>query len=212
MKVLVVVDMQKDFVDGSLGTKEAVAIVPNVVDKILKFNGDVIAVTQDTHHDNYLETQEGKKLPVKHCIKGTNGWELNQQVGAALSEWEKKKSAEKEKELLRLKGTDLEDFVTDIEVVKYFEKETFGSLSLSEWLSVVHHTVYGLFQDMEPDEIEVVGLCTDICVVSNVLMMKAYMPEVPITVDASCCAGVTPESHAAAITTMKACQINVIGE
>lgn len=182
MKVLVVVDMQKDFVDGSLGTKEAVAIVPNVVDKILKFDGDVIAVTQDTHHDNYMETQEGKKLPVMHCIKGSEGWMLAPAITAALSTQ------------------------TGMVVMDFFNKETFGSVEMCEWLSELNA------EEESIDEIEVVGLCTDICVVSNVLMMKAYMPEVPIIVDVSCCAGVTPESHAAAIKTMKACQINVIGE
>lgn len=172
-KFLVVVDMQKDFVDGSLGTKEAVAIVPNVVKKINDFEGDIF-VTYDTHFDNYMNTSEGKKLPVPHCIKGTDGWKLDAKVEAALS------------------GK------------KYIpvEKITFGSVDLPDMIFKA--------ADGEDFSIELVGLCTDICVVSNTLILKANYPEKEITVDSSCCAGVTPESHDAALTTMKMCQINVI--
>lgn len=174
-KILVVVDMQKDFVDGALGTKEAVAIVDNVVNKINGHNGDIF-VTYDTHFENYMETSEGKKLPVPHCIKGTDGWKLNDKVQAAL------------------------DAKTYTEV----EKITFGSVDLPK---LVQEKANG-----EEFEIELIGLCTDICVVSNALLLKAAFPEISISVDASCCAGVTPDSHNAALATMKMCQINVIGE
>ncbi len=172
-RFLVVVDMQKDFVDGSLGTKEAVAIVPNVVKKINDFEGDIF-VTYDTHFDNYMNTSEGKKLPVPHCIKGTDGWKLDAKVEAALS---------------GKKYTPV-------------EKITFGSVDLPDMIFKA--------TDGEDFSIELVGLCTDICVVSNTLILKANYPEKEITVDSSCCAGVTPESHDAALTTMKMCQINVI--
>ncbi len=172
-KFLIVVDMQKDFVDGSLGTAEAVAIVPNVVKKINEFEGDIF-VTYDTHFDNYMDTSEGKKLPVPHCIKGTDGWKLDANVADVL------------------KGKEY----TEV------EKITFGSVDLPDM-------IYKAAGD-EDFSIELVGLCTDICVVSNTLILKANFPEKDITVDASCCAGVTPESHDAALTTMKMCQINVI--
>ena len=172
-KMLIVVDMQNDFVDGALGTKEAVAIVDNVVKKIEEFNGDII-VTYDTHLDNYPETREGKKLPVPHCIKGTDGWELNKKVQAALDK----------------KG------------YKAIEKPTFGSTELVKYIRDNY--------SLDEIRIELVGLCTDICVVSNALLLKADFIETDISVDASCCAGVTPESHNAALLTMKMCQINVI--
>ncbi len=174
-KILVVVDMQKDFVDGALGTKEAVAIVDNVVNKINGHDGDIF-VTYDTHFENYMETSEGKKLPVPHCIKGTDGWKLNDKVQAALAA------------------------KTYTEV----EKITFGSVDLPQLVKKAVGD--GEF------EIELVGLCTDICVVSNSLLLKATFPEVAISVDASCCAGVTPDTHNAALATMKMCQINVVGE
>lgn len=174
-KILVVVDMQKDFVDGALGTKEAVAIVDNVVNKINGHDGDIF-VTYDTHFENYMETSEGKNLPVPHCIKGTDGWKLNDKVQAAL------------------------DAKTYTEV----EKITFGSVDLP---NLVQEKANG-----EDFEIELIGLCTDICVVSNALLLKAKFPEIRISVDASCCAGVTPDSHNAALATMKMCQINVVGE
>ena len=174
-KLLVVVDMQKDFVDGALGSNEALAIVDNVVEKIENFDGDII-VTYDTHPENYMETQEGKNLPVPHCIKGTAGWELDSKVQEAVN----KKN------------------------YKAIEKPTFGSIELPEYIKANYN----------PDEIEIelIGLCTDICVVSNALLMKANFLETKVSVDASCCAGVTPDSHNAALTTMKMCQVNVIGE
>lgn len=166
-KVLIVVDMQNDFIDGSLGTPEAQAIVPNVQKKIeeYKSRGDEIIFTRDTHQSDYLNTNEGKHLPIKHCIEGTYGWQIADGL--------------------------------EVENCGYVNKSTFG------WRYWSDH----IFK-----EIELVGLCTDICVVSNALILKAIFPEADITVDASCCAGVTPESHKAALTTMKMCQINVTGE
>ena len=181
MKILVVVDMQNDFITGSLGTAEAVEIVPAVAEKIRSFGG-VIAVTQDTHGADYLNTQEGKKLPVPHCCTGTEGWELNASVREAL---EARASA----------GI----------TVKTFPKGTFGSVEFGEWLREQNAA--------EPvDEIVLVGLCTDICVISNALLAKAFLPEVPVTVDAACCAGVTPDSHRNALAAMKMCQITIENE
>ena len=164
-KTLIVVDMQKDFIDGALGTKEAVAIVENVRKKIVKYqaNGDEIIFTRDTHQPNYLETNEGKHLPVEHCIEGTEGW----QIGEGL----------------------------EVEGAIYIDKPSFGFMN---------------WKDYDLEEVEIVGLCTDICVVSNALIIKATYPEIRVSVDASCCAGVTPESHEAALTTMKMCQVEVI--
>ena len=173
-KVLVVVDMQKDFVDGALGSNEAVTIVDNVVNKINEFDGEII-VTYDTHQDNYMEIREGKYLPVPHCIENTDGWLLNDKVENALVG----------------KGT------------TRIKKPTFGSVKLVDVLSDV---------DEKDTEVTLIGLCTDICVVSNAMLLKANYPEMNIVVDASCCAGVTVESHNAALTTMKMCQIDVIGE
>lgn len=168
-KILVVIDMQKDFVDGTLGTKEAQDIVPNVAAKIRKCQaeGAKIIFTRDTHYDNYLETQEGKKLPVKHCIIGTSGHEIVPEL---------------------IEFTD-----------KIFDKPTFGSLELMEYL-----------KQENPDEVEFVGLCTDICVISNAIMAKANLFEKKIAVDESCCAGVTPQSHKNAIEAMKMCQIDIV--
>ena len=174
-KLLIVVDMQKDFVDGALGSSEAVAIVDNVVRKIEAFDGDII-VTYDTHSPDYMDTAEGKNLPVPHCIKGTDGWRLDAGVQAAL----------------------------DKRVYTEIEKPTFGSTELPEYIK-------GAYDPAEL-EIQLIGLCTDICVVSNALLLKANFPETPISVDASCCAGVTPDTHNAALTTMKMCQIRVIGD
>lgn len=174
-KLLVVVDIQNDFVDGALGTKEAVAIIPNVIKKIKEWDGDVIC-TRDTHDSDYLETSEGKHLPVEHCIEGTVGHYINDDVFGAIA-----------------------DSITH-NSVNILDKYTFGSTALPE---VIRHAKY--------DYVELIGLCTDICVVSNALILKANFPETHIAVDASCCAGVTPESHNAALTTMKMCQIDVIG-
>lgn len=174
-RVLVVVDMQKDFIDGALGTKEAAAVVENVVRKIISHEGLIFA-TYDTHSEDYLNTSEGRKLPVEHCIKGSDGWKLDRRVEAALQN----------KEFTAV------------------EKITFGSVDLPNKIKKACGS--------EDFEIELVGLCTDICVVSNALILKANFPETTIRVDASCCAGVTPETHNAALATMKCCQIDVIGE
>jgi nicotinamidase-related amidase len=171
-KLLIVVDMQKDFVDGALGTAEAQAIVPNVVKKIETFDGDII-VTFDTHSEDYLQTREGANLPVPHCIRGTDGWRLNAQVQAAL-------------EGRRWYG---------------IEKPTFGSVELPAYIKANY--------DPADMEIQLVGLCTDICVVSNALLLKASFPETEISLDPDCCAGVTVESHNAALLTMKMCQITL---
>ena len=172
-KYLVVVDMQNDFVDGALGTAEAVAIVPNAVQKIKDFDGEVFA-TFDTHFENYMQTAEGKKLPVPHCIKGTVGWQLNAEIAKALDE----------------KG------------YTAVEKKTFGSVDLPEKIKTA--------ADGADFDITLIGLCTDICVISNALLLKANFPEVPIAVDEACCAGVTPQAHDAAVATMKSCQIDVL--
>ena len=171
--ILIVVDVQNDFVDGSLGTKEAVSIIPNVCSKIKNFEGDIY-VTKDKHFDNYLNTSEGKKLPVEHCVKERDGWQLNEYVERALSDKE----------------------------YTIIEKNSFGSLELPDIIRQKYSNL--------DFQIEIVGLCTDICVVSNALILKANFPENEIKVDASCCAGVTVESHNASLLTMKMCQIDVI--
>ena len=176
MKTLIVVDMQNDFITGSLGTAEAVDIVTKVSHKIETWDGDIF-VTQDTHGDDYLQTQEGRKLPVVHCVEGTAGWEIAERVRAALDQKEPGK-------------------------VNYITKPTFGSHVLAETLSRKQ-------ADQQIEEIQLVGLCTDICVISNAMLLKAFMPETRITVDSACCAGVTPESHRNALNAMKMCQIDV---
>ena len=172
-KVLVVVDIQNDFVDGALGTPEAQAIIENAANKIKKFDGDIF-VTYDTHFENYMDTLEGKKLPVPHCIKGTKGWELNTKIADALKD---------------------KDYKT-------VEKLTFGSVKLP---NLIKKTIGD-----DNAEITLIGLCTDICVVSNALLLKANLLDSEIFVDSTCCAGVTPQTHNAALETMRCCQINVI--
>lgn len=172
MKVLLVIDMQNDFINGSLGSPAAEAIVDKVVEKMLNFDSTIIC-TKDTHFPNYMDTLEGKKLPVPHCIFETNGWLLNDKIEEA-----------------RLKKSG--DAIC---------KFTFGSLELFEDLDI-----------KSIESVEICGLCTDICVVSNALIARATLPNVPITVDASCCAGTTPEKHKAALEVMKSCQIDVINE
>ncbi|MBQ8198284.1 MAG: cysteine hydrolase [Lachnospiraceae bacterium] len=175
-KLLIVVDMQKDFIDGALGTKEAVAIVPNVVQKIKEYvqQGDKIIFTKDTHFDGYLDTQEGRNLPVEHCIKGTPGHEICNEI----------------KQIV-----DLDDY-------KVYEKLTFGSSELAGDLAA------GMYSDAE--EITLVGLCTDICVISNAMLCKTFLTETPVCVAADCCAGVTPESHNNALKAMEMCQIKIV--
>lgn len=176
-KTLIVIDMQNDFVTGALGSKEAVAILPNVKKKIDEYiaGGHEVIFTRDTHGENYMDTREGKYLPVPHCIKGTEGWQVVDDI--------------------------------DRPDCEHIDKPSFGFTGWS--FAYDGARVMGMRQF---EEIEIIGVCTDICVVSNALILKAYFPETNITVDASCCAGVTPESHDAALATMKSCQINVIGE
>jgi len=173
-KKLVVIDMQNDFVTGALRNEDAIKIVPDVVEMVKNFKGDVI-FTRDTHGENYLNTQEGSKLPVAHCIRNTDGWNII---------------------------PELEGFVKD----NWINKPTFGSLELANTLlNEYKETNYS-----KDFEITLIGVCTDICVVSNALLLKAYMPEVTINIIERCCAGVTKESHKNAIETMKMCQINVV--
>ena len=181
MKYLLVIDMQNDFITGSLGTKEAEQIVDGVCKKIeaCKKEGYHILATRDTHFENedseesrrYFSTQEGKKLPVLHCVKGTKGWEIEEHVQDKLGD------------------------------ARIFDKFTFGSEELVADM-----------KEKKPDAIELVGLCTDICVVSNAIMLKAALPEIPIRVYKNCCAGVTPNSHEAALMTMSMCQIELMEE
>ena len=170
-KILVVIDMQNDFIDGTLGTKEAQQIVPLVVSKIHSYPQDCIYATRDTHPENYLKTQEGRNLPVSHCIEGTKGWEIRKEIADAMP------------------GAEI------------INKPTFGSVVLAQELMERNAR--------EPIEVELVGLCTDICVVSNALLIKAILPEIVVKVDPGCCAGVTPQSHEAALATMRACQIQI---
>jgi len=168
--ILVVVDMQNDFIDGALGTAEAVSIVPAVKAKISGFDGKVI-YTRDTHEENYMETREGRNLPVPHCIRGTPGWEISPEL------------------------------TPDADAL-IFDKPTFSSAELMNW-AVKEHAAGPI------EKITLIGLCTDICVISNAMLLKAALPEIDIAVDSSCCAGVTPESHENALSAMKMCQIIV---
>lgn len=194
-KLLVVVDMQNDFIDGSLGTKEAQEIVPKVIEKIKNFDG-IIVTTMDTHDENYLSTQEGKNLPVKHCICGEDGWYVNEEVRKALLSSEMFCRNDKQENAIWLPEN--------------YCKETFGSLELMGDCS----DEFGEDGRSHPEDVEItlIGLCTDICVISNAMLLKAALPEAKIIVDASCCAGVTPESHKNALEAMKMCQIEVINE
>ena len=171
--ILIVVDMQNDFIDGALGTAEAEAIVPNVLKKIEGFKGKII-FTRDTHKDNYMSTQEGGKLPVPHCIEGSQGWQIR-------------------------------DGLCGHSEIAVLDKPTFGSRELAELLC-------SLDREEAISSVTLIGLCTDICVISNALLIKAFLPEVPVSVDAACCAGVTPQSHLNALEAMKMCQINIENE
>lgn len=171
-KILIVIDMQNDFIDAALGTKEALAIVDAVKEKIRSYPVEDVIATMDTHGENYMETQEGRNLPVMHCVKGTDGWHIRPDISVLL------------------------------DGAKIYEKPAFGSIVLAADLRALSQT--------EEIELELVGLCTDICVVSNALLLKAFMPEVKISVDAACCVGVTPKKHLAALETMRSCQIQVL--
>lgn len=168
--VLAVIDMQNDFIDGTLGTKEAEAIVEKVAAQIREFDGQVV-YTRDTHFEDYLNTQEGMKLPVTHCIKGTEGWQIRGDL------------------------KQMQDDSTQI-----FDKLTFGSVELAQYLKEM--------EDLE--SVTLIGLCTDICVISNAMVIKAFLPEVTVKVKADCCAGVTPQSHNNALEAMKMCQIEIV--
>lgn len=168
MKVLVVVDMQNDFIDGALGTPQALAIVPYVKDVIKSFDGKVL-FTRDTHFEDYLDTQEGRKLPVVHCIQGTHGWQIREELDA-------------------------------LRTTEPIDKITFGSVDLSDAIASIP----------EVESVTLLGLCTDICVISNAMLLKAHFPELPIYVDARGCAGVTPESHLGALAAMRMCQIEIL--
>lgn len=168
MKILIVVDMQKDFIDGALGTAEAVAIVPAVKSLIESFEGKVL-FTRDTHFDDYMQTEEGRHLPVQHCIKDTEGWQIHPELDA-------------------------------LRTTQPIDKLTFGSKELIALLA----------EESDIESITLCGLCTDICVISNALLIKAYYPEIPLYVAADACAGVTPESHRNALEAMKMCQIEMI--
>lgn len=170
MKILVVIDIQNDFIDGSLGTEEAVKILPYVKNKIDEFDGEVV-FTMDTHDDNYLKTLEGNNLPIIHCKKGSEGWKIRDGIY---------KSG-----------------------CKIFEKKNFSSLDLAKYLS-------DLDKNKKIESIEIIGLCTDICVVSNVMLIKSFLPEVKIIVDSKACAGVTEESHKKALAIMEICQIKIL--
>ena len=173
-KILIVIDMQNDFIDAALGSQEAVSIVEAVKEKIRSYPAADVIATMDTHGDNYMNTQEGKYLPVPHCIKGTDGWQIR---------------------------PDIAELLTGAAI---YEKPTFGSTALAADLKAI--------SEKEEIELELIGLCTDICVVSNALLLKATMPEVRISVDPACCAGVTPEKHLAALETMRSCQIQVLND
>ena len=170
MKVLAIIDMQKDFIDGALGTKEAVAIVPKVAARLAqaRADGETVVFTRDTHHADYLSTQEGRKLPVPHCLEGTDGW----QIDAALA----------------------------VEDAPIFDKPGFGSPALIEYLRSLPAL----------EGVEFIGLCTDICVITNAMMTKGALPEVPLSVRADCCAGVTPQRHETALQAMRMCQISIV--
>lgn len=171
--ILIVVDMQNDFIDGALGTEEAVRIVPAVARRIRAFSGPVI-FTRDTHHSDYLNTQEGRRLPVPHCIEGTHGWQINPELDA-------------------------------LRTLPAVDKPGFGSVRLMEMLAAMN-------AEEAVSSVTLIGLCTDICVISNAMLIKAALPEVPVAVDASCCAGVSPASHKNALEAMKLCQIEIIND
>ena len=177
MKVLAIIDMQKDFIDGALGTKEAVAIVPKVAARLAqaRADGETVVFTRDTHHADYLSTQEGQKLPVPHCLEGTDGWDV-----------------------VSIIPNDV--IMEQVEDAPIFDKPGFGSPALIEYLRSLPAL----------EGVEFIGLCTDICVITNAMMTKGALPEVPLSVRADCCAGVTPQSHETALQAMRMCQISIV--
>lgn len=187
MKIVIIVDAQNDFITGPLGSPEAQAAVPNIVNKLKEYENTetLILFTKDTHYDNYMETQEGHNLPVPHCINGTPGWSIAKPISSVGTYGNFYKYSDKD--------------IINSRILK----ETFGSIRLAKLIA-------DLTKENAIEEVVFMGFCTDICVVSNVLLTKAYSPELPITVVANCCAGVTPEKHEAALETMRSCQIKVI--
>ncbi len=178
MKVLVVVDMQKDFVDGSLGGAGPLSIVPSVCGRIRAYSGEEIVATLDTHGADYLSRLEGRKLPVVHCVEGTPGWRLDARVAEALRDAEAHGAR-----------------------VSRFNKPTFGTTAVAKHLQTLKNA---------PESIEICGLCTDICVVSNALILRAFFPDTPMLCDHTCCAGTSQEAHDAALAVMRSCQIDVL--
>lgn len=195
INVLIVVDMQNDFTYGALRNEEGIAIIPKVVNKIKQYIDDpngVIIFTQDTHTEDYLESEEGKNLPVVHCVYNTEGWELVDEIKKLYDDYH-----------------DNEGNVTKMACIN---KPTFGAIALGDYAFAdlgIDRTVRSIDQEVT---VELVGLCTDICVISNAVMAKSFLPDAHIVVDASCCAGVTPESHKTALEAMKAIQVEVINE
>ena len=189
--LLIVVDVQNDFIDGVLGSEQAVDTVPNIVRKIETFNNGIIITTQDTHSDNYMETPEGKNLPVPHCIEGTHGWAINSKVWDAYTACADK----------YMKS---ESIVYPFAINQVIDKPTFGSMDLQNVLFVIEDSIAPI------EEITLMGLCTGICVMSNAILCKATLPEVPVNVVANCSACVTPDTHKTALEAMKLCQINII--
>lgn len=188
MKIVVIVDMQNDFVDGVLGTEEAKKIVPNITSRLRELKGSLVLFTKDTHYEDYLETQEGQNLPVPHCIYMTPGWSIVKDISSLV---------DYSNDYLSYSGANV--------MKGRFLKKTFGSIELAK-------TLREIVNECQIDEITFMGLLTDICVISNVLITKAFCPETLITVDASCCAGLTPEKHKAALEVMESCQIKVINK
>lgn len=187
-KILVVVDMQNDFIDGVLGSAEAQAIVPNVVEKLKNINKaeTLVLFTKDTHYNDYADTLEGKMLPVAHCIENTSGWGINKEISKVVDD-----------------GEGYMHYSSETIINSRVYKSTFGADALQDFLWEHQNVI---------EEVEFCGVCTDICVVSNALMARQTLPNTKIVVDASCCAGVTPEKHLAALEVMKSCQIEVVNE
>ena len=182
MRVLIIIDMQNDFLTGTLGTDEAQGIIDNVVKRIKESKDEMIIFTQDTHQEDYLTTPEGIKLPIEHCIEGTHGWEIHEEI---LNSWKENKNT---------------IIIPDVEN-NAFKKPIFGSVDLVKFLEDIKENIA---------EIELIGVCTDICVVSNALMIKNTVPDIRIVVDAKCCAGVTPKSHQEALSVIRMCQIDIL--
>lgn len=189
VKVLICIDMQRDFVYGSLKNDAAKDIIPNLIGKLNNFDGEYIIFTRDTHSEDYLYSKEGEKLPVKHCVQGTSGWDLIPQITDFINQ----------------------NLVTRKHTIMVIDKPTFGSVEKDRNGNSLISVVKTIVGDKDNVSIELVGTCTGICVVSNALLLKAFFyDKADITVDASCCACITEDTHNAALTTMECCQINVV--